>query len=633
MEQAFDFRTDIAVVGAGHAGVEAALAAARLGFDTVLFTISLDAVANMPCNPSIGGTGKGHLVYEIDALGGEMSVSADAVMLQSRTLNLGKGAAVHSRRIQADRRKYQDVMKATLEKEPNLRLVQCEICDIGVENTPEGRRVTSVTNHLGEVWGVKAVILACGTFLGGKIHVGHRSYAAGPDGLLPANHLTSALQREGVRIMRFKTGTPQRVHRDSIDFSRLEVQTGDENAIPFSILTDADDYAARPQTVCHVVYTSGETHRIIKENLHLSAMYGGKIEGTGPRYCPSIEDKVVRFADKERHQLFVEPVGADTAELYIQGFSTSMPPAVQYQMLRSLPGFERAQIMRYAYAIEYDCADPLQLLPTLEFKAIGGLYGAGQFNGTSGYEEAAAQGLVAGINAALKLKGEEPLILPRASSYIGTLIDDLVTKGTNEPYRIMTSRSEHRLLLRQDNTDARLCEYGRRVGLLRGERSEKYAARRAAIEAEIRRARATTIPANEETNALLAALGSAPIVRGERYAELLKRPELDYKKLAPVDPSRPDLPEAVLFAAQTEIKYEGYVKKEQAEVARQARLENRPLSADIDYSAIKGLRLEAAQKLDRIKPLTLGQASRISGVNPADISVLLIWLGQKEDHS
>ena len=629
MERNFDYRADIAVVGAGHAGVEAALAAARLGFDTVLFTISLDAVANMPCNPSIGGTGKGHLVYEIDALGGEMSVAADRVMLQSRTLNLGKGAAVHSRRIQADRRRYQDVMKATLEREPNLRLIQCEICDLTTEATPEGgRRVVSVTNHLGEVWGVSAVILACGTFLGGKIHVGHTSYSAGPDGLLPANRLTAALLREGIRIMRFKTGTPQRVHRDTIDLSRLEVQVGDERPEPFSILTDREAYAARPQMPCHVVYTTAETHAIIRENLHRSAMYGGKIEGTGPRYCPSIEDKVVRFADKERHQLFVEPVGEDTAEMYIQGFSTSMPPDVQYRMLRSLPGFEQAQIMRYAYAIEYDCADPLQLLPTLEFKAIGGLYGAGQFNGTSGYEEAAAQGLVAGINAALKLKDEEPLILPRASSYVGTLIDDLVTKGTNEPYRIMTSRSEYRLLLRQDNTDARLCQYGRRVGLLRGERSERYAAHRAAVEAEIRRARTTTIPANEAVNQLLTSLGSAPLARGERYAELLKRPELDYKKLAEADVTRPAIPDAVLFAAQTEIKYEGYIKKEQAEVARQARLESRPLSASIDYSAIKGLRLEAAQKLDRIKPLTLGQASRISGVNPADISVLLIWLSQ-----
>ena len=631
MEQKFDYRADVAVVGAGHAGVEAALAAARLGFDTVLFTISLDAVANMPCNPSIGGTGKGHLVYEIDALGGEMSVAADRVMLQSRTLNLGKGAAVHSRRIQADRRKYQDVMKATLEKEPNLRLIQCEICDIGTETRPDGtKKIVSLTNHLGEVWGVSAAILCCGTFLGGKIHVGHRSYAAGPDGLLPATHLTEALLREGVRIMRFKTGTPQRVHRDSIDFSRLDLQLGDEAPVPFSILTDSEAYGSLPQVPCHVVYTNAETHRIIRENLHLSAMYGGKIEGTGPRYCPSIEDKVVRFADKERHQLFVEPVGADTAEMYIQGFSTSMPPAVQYQMLRSLPGFENAQIMRYAYAIEYDCVDPLQLLPTLEFKAIDGLYGAGQFNGTSGYEEAAAQGLIAGINAALKLKGEEPLILPRSSSYVGTLIDDLVTKGTNEPYRIMTSRSEYRLLLRQDNTDARLCGYGRRVGLLRGERSEKYAAHRAAVDEEIRRARATTIPANTETNALLTALGSAPIVRGERYAELLKRPELDYKKLAPIDKTRPPLPDPVLFAAQTEIKYEGYIRKEQAEVARQERLESRPLPADLDYSQIKGLRLEAAQKLDRIKPLTLGQASRISGVNPADISVLMIWLGQSK---
>ena len=631
MEQNFDYRADIAVVGAGHAGVEAALAAARLGFDTVLFTISLDAVANMPCNPSIGGTGKGHLVYEIDALGGEMSVAADRVMLQSRTLNLGKGAAVHSRRIQADRRKYQDVMKATLEKEPNLRLIQCEICDLTTEELPDGtKRIVSLTNHLGEVWGVSAAILACGTFLGGKIHVGHHSYAAGPDGLLPANGLTEALRREGVRIMRFKTGTPQRVHRDSIDYSRLEVQLGDEEPVPFSILTDREAYGRIPQTPCHVVYTTGETHQIIRDNLHLSAMYGGKIEGTGPRYCPSIEDKVVRFADKERHQLFVEPVGADTAEMYIQGFSTSMPPAVQYRMLRSLPGFEHAQIMRYAYAIEYDCADPLQLLPTLEFKEIRGLYGAGQFNGTSGYEEAAAQGLVAGINAALKLKGEEPMILPRASSYIGTLIDDLVTKGTNEPYRIMTSRSEYRLLLRQDNTDARLCAYGRRVGLLRGERAERYEAHRAAIHEEIRRARSATISANEETNALLTSLGSAPIVRGEKYAELLKRPELDYKKLAPIDKTRPDLPDAVLFAAQTEIKYEGYVKKEQAEVARQERLESRPLSAAIDYSAIKGLRLEAAQKLNAIKPLTLGQAARISGVNPADISVLMIWLEQSK---
>ncbi|MBQ7377801.1 MAG: tRNA uridine-5-carboxymethylaminomethyl(34) synthesis enzyme MnmG [Clostridia bacterium] len=624
-----EHKTRVAVIGAGHAGIEAALATARLGLDTVLFTINLDALANMPCNPSIGGSGKGHLVYEIDALGGEMGYIADKVTLQSRTLNLGKGAAVHSKRVQADRMRYRALMKAAVEAQENLHLVQSEITELLCEETDGKKRVTGVRTHLGEVFLADAVIIAAGTYLDAAVFVGQNSYPSGPDGMLPARGLSASLAAHGVSLLRFKTGTPARVARRSIDLSALEVQAGETGALPFSVRTDAERYAALPDTPCHIVYTNENTHRILRENLSRSAMYSGKIVGTGPRYCPSIEDKIVRFADKERHQLFVEPTGADTDEMYIQGFSTSMPTDVQHEMLRSLQGFERAEIMRYAYAIEYDCADPLQLYPTLEFKDISGLYGAGQFNGTSGYEEAAAQGLVAGINAALKILGREPLILSRDSSYIGTLIDDLVTKGTREPYRMMTSRSEYRLLLRQDNADLRLTELGHRVGLIGAERYAAFLEKRDAIEKETARLSRTVVPPSAQTNAYLDSLGSAKIATGITLAELLRRPELDYEKLTPLDIHRPPLPAAVVTTVGINVKYEGYLRRQRAEVARMARLEEKPLSPDLEYKAIRGLRIEAAQKLAAIRPLSLGQASRISGVNPADISVLLIHLSRE----
>ena len=619
-------KTQIAVVGAGHAGVEAALASARLGLDTVLFTMNLDAVANLPCNPSIGGTAKGHLVYEIDALGGEMGRAADRVTLQSRTLNLGKGAAVRSKRIQADRTKYRAIMKKTLEEQSNLRLVQAEIVDLEVTD----RRITALFTRLGERWEVDAAILCAGTFLNGRIFVGHTSYEGGPDGMLAAKGLSEALEREGLSLLRFKTGTPARIHRRSIDFSLLEVQDGEENPMPYSADTDPDSLRALQQIPCHTVYTDANTHRIILENIKKSAMYSGQITGTGPRYCPSIEDKIVRFADKPRHQLFVEPCGSDTDEIYLQGFSTSMPTDVQYEMVRSLKGFEKAEIMRYAYAIEYDCIDPTQLYPTLEVKSIKGLYGAGQFNGTSGYEEAAAQGLVAGINAALALLGREPMILARSSSYIGTLIDDLVTKGTREPYRMMTSRSEYRLLLRQDNADKRLSEIGRSVGLITDERYARYLEKQEMIKREIARLEKTVLPPNEALLAYLASRGSSAVVTGVRLAELLRRPEIDYESLAELDPDRPPLPDDVRLTVQVEIKYEGYIRRELEEVERFLRMENKALSADLDYKSVAGLRLEAAEKLSKIRPLSIGQASRISGVNPADISVLLIWLNAKK---
>ncbi|MBE6601887.1 MAG: tRNA uridine-5-carboxymethylaminomethyl(34) synthesis enzyme MnmG [Ruminococcaceae bacterium] len=625
-----EWKTRVAVVGAGHAGVEAALASARLGVDTVLFTLSLDSLANLPCNPSIGGTAKGHLVYEIDALGGEMGRVADLVTLQSRTLNTGKGAAVHSKRIQADRKKYQRLMKSVVENTPNLRLIQAEIVELLTEKNEENGQqyVSGLKTKLGEIWSCEKVVLATGTYLESAIFVGDVSYDAGPDGLLGAKGLSASLQSCGLELLRFKTGTPARVNRNSIDFSRLEVQPGEEKILPFSVESDEHMFDSVQQIPCHIVYTNTETHRIIRENITRSAMYSGKIHGTGPRYCPSIEDKLVRFADKERHQLFVEPVGEDTAEMYIQGFSTSLPTDVQYAMLHSLEGFENAEIMRYAYAIEYDCADPTQMDASLEFKTIRGLYGAGQFNGTSGYEEAAAQGLVAGINAARAVLGKLPIILERSGSYIGTLIDDLVTKGTNEPYRMMTSRSEYRLLLRQDNADARLTPIGYEAGLISEARYQAFLAKQAMIDAEIERMEHTHVsPAT--ANPFLAELGETALKSGASLADLLRRPLVTYDLLRALDADRPDLPAAVKLSAEVSVKYAGYANRQLAEVERHRKLEEKKLPTDIDYGKIRGLRLEAAQKLAKIKPLTVGQASRISGVNPADVSVLLIYLGMK----
>ena len=614
-----ELTTKVAVIGAGHAGIEAALASARMGVDTVLFTTNLDAVGNMPCNPSIGGSAKGHLVFEIDALGGEMGYAADKVTLQSRTLNLGKGAAVHSKRVQADRNEYKKHMKRTLETEKHLRLVQSEIVEI--------QTVVGVRTQLGEVWLCDKCVIATGTFLRAEVFVGDKVFSAGPDGMLPANELSASIASLGVKMQRFKTGTPARVHRRSIDLSLLDEQSGEEEPTPFSARTEGYDGAVNILP-CHIVYTNKNTHEIINSNIHRSAMYSGNITGEGPRYCPSIETKLVRFADKERHQLFVEPCGLDTEEMYIQGFSTSMPTEVQHAMLRSLDGFENAEVMRYAYAIEYDCIDPTELLPTLEFKTVSGLFGAGQFNGTSGYEEAAAQGLVAGINAALAVKGEEALILPRSSSYIGTLIDDLVIKGTGEPYRMMTSRSEYRLLLRQDNADLRLTEIGHRVGLIDGERYERFLEKKKQTELEIKRIESTVIAPSEEVNSLLSSLGSTPISTGIKLSELLRRPELTYASLEPIDKTRSELPRAVRETAEIQVKYAGYIKRELSEVERHKKLEDKKIPKDIDYKSILGLRLEAAEKLDRIRPESIGMASRISGVNPADISVLLIYLKQ-----
>ena len=626
-----ELKTQVVVVGAGHAGVEAALASARMGVDTVLFTMSLDSIANMPCNPSIGGTAKGHLVYEIDALGGEMGRSADLVTLQSRTLNLGKGAAVHSKRVQADRRKYQQIMKSVLEKTQNLRLIQAEITEIITVETaepPYSKRVVGVKTSLGETWNCDAAIICGGTFLNGRIFVGDVNYPAGPDGLLDAKGLSDSLLANGIKLMRFKTGTPARVKRDTIDFSQLEIQEGETDFLPYSWKTDLAYFENRTNVPCHIVYTNEKTHKIIRDNIHRSAMYSGQIHGTGPRYCPSIEDKLVRFADKERHQLFVEPVGENTEEMYIQGFSTSLPTDVQYEMLRSLKGFENAEIMRYAYAIEYDCIDPTQLYATLEFKEISGLYGAGQFNGTSGYEEAAAQGLIAGMNAALKTNGKEPVILNRSESYIGTLIDDLTTKGTNEPYRMMTSRSEYRLLLRQDNADERLTPIGRRAGLVSDDQYAKFLTKKEEIAKEKERLETTYISKEKATD-FLVNKGQDPAKSGVSLADLIRRPDFDYDQIAELDVDRPSLPKDVILTASTDIKYAGYVKRQLAEVKKYEKIESKPLPRDLDYLNIKGLRIEAAQKLDKLKPLTVGQASRISGVNPADISVLLIYLGIK----
>ena len=621
-------KCQLVVIGAGHAGIEAALAAARMGLDTVLFTTNLDAVGNMPCNPSVGGTAKGHLVFEIDALGGEMGRCADMATIQSRTLNLGKGAAVHSKRVQADRELYKKIMKKTLEGEENLRLVQSEVTELLTEDCDGELRVRGVVTSLGEIWECDRAVIAAGTFLESEIFVGDKVFSAGPDGMCAARGLSESLRSLGIPLRRFKTGTPARVHRRSVRLDMLEEQRGEDSPIPFSALTEYKTADEVNRACCHIVYTNKNTHRIILDNLSRSAMYSGSITGTGPRYCPSIETKIMRFSDKPRHQLFVEPCGLDTDELYIQGFSTSMPTDVQYEMLRSLPGFEDAEIMRYAYAIEYDCVDPTELLPTLEFKKIKGLYGAGQFNGTSGYEEAAAQGLVAGINASLKIKGEEPMILTRQSSYIGTLIDDLVTKGTKEPYRIMTSRSEFRLLLRQDNAAERLTPIGRRVGLISDARYAAFEHEMAQVKAEVKRLESVSVPPNEALCALLEENGSTAVNTGIRLADLLRRPELSYDKLAAVDTERPELPPRVRTQAETAIKYAGYIKRQLAEVARTEKLEEKKLPTPFDYNNIGGIRLEARQKLNKFQPASIGQASRISGISPADISVLLIYFSQ-----
>ena len=625
-----ELKTSVIVIGAGHAGIEAALASARIGVPTVLFTMNLDAVGNMPCNPSIGGSAKGHLVYEIDALGGEMGYAADLATLQSRTLNLGKGAAVHSKRVQADRNEYKKIMKRTLESEANLRLIQGEIVDLITEDNGDRKAVRGVITSLGERWLADAVVIATGTFLESEIFIGDKVLSSGPDGMLPAKGLSDALRKLGIQLYRFKTGTPARVHKRSIDLSALEIQEGENSPVPYSVRTEKKDASQVNLVPCHVVYTNSNTHKIITDNLERSAMYSGNITGAGPRYCPSIETKLVRFADKERHQLFVEPCGLDTDEMYIQGFSTSMPTDVQLDMLRSLQGFENAEIMRYAYAIEYDLVNPWELYPTLEFKKVDGLFGAGQFNGTSGYEEAAAQGLVAGINAALKIKGDDPMILTRDSSYIGTLIDDLVTKGTEEPYRMMTSRSEYRLLLRQDNADLRLTEIGRRVGLIDDDRYAEFLEKKRLIDEEIARINRTNIPPSDEVNELLAERGSTLITTGIKLSELLRRPELSYEILGKIDKERPDLPSAVCRTVEISVKYEGYIKRELAEAERKAKMEEKPLPKDIDYTTVLGLRLEAAEKLNKVRPANVGQASRISGVNPADISVLLIYLSSKK---
>ena len=613
---------DVAVIGAGHAGCEAALASARMGMKTLVFSISLEAVANMPCNPHIGGSSKGHLVREIDCLGGEMGKNIDKTMIQIKMLNTSKGPAVHSLRAQADRKRYQMEMKHTLEKQENLELKQAEIVNIEVENG----KVKSIETDVGAIYNVKNIIVATGTYLEGKIFIGDYSKESGPDGVFPANKLAKCFEKLGVKLIRFKTGTPARINRKSIDFSKMEVQKGDEDIVPFSLDDEVKDFV---QQDCYLTYTNEETHKIIRENLHRSPLYAGKIEGTGPRYCPSIEDKVVRFSDKPRHQVFIEPVGLDTDEMYAQGMSSSLPEDVQIAMYRTLPGLEHCEFTRPAYAIEYDSIDPSKLKLSLEYKDIDGLFFAGQTNGTSGYEEAACQGLIAGINSALKIKGKNPVILDRTQGYIGVLIDDIVTKGTNEPYRMMTSRAEYRLLLRQDNADLRLTEIGHEIGLISDKRYQKFLQKKANIEKEMERLRKTIVKPSEKVNKFLEEKGTTPLSTGSKLSELLKRTEIRYKDLAGIDENMPELSAQEKEEVEIQIKYEGYIKMEEEQVAKFKKMESKTLSEDIIYQDIKGLSLEARQKLDKIKPLSIGQASRISGVSPADINVLLIYLQMK----
>lgn len=612
---------DVAVIGAGHAGIEAALASARLGAKTIIFAINLDSVGNMPCNPSIGGTSKGHLVREIDALGGEMGKAADKTQIQTRMLNRGKGPAVHSLRAQIDRREYSKYMKHVVELQENLDLKQAEIIDL--KQTDDG--LWQLKTKLEAIYTAKSVVLATGTFLGGKIYIGEVSYESGPDGMFPATELSNSLKKLGIPLRRFKTGTPSRVNRRSIDFSVLEKQEGDETETPFSFETEKAD---GNKSFCYIAYTNDDTKQVILDNLHRSPLYSGKIEGAGPRYCPSFEDKIVRFPDKLRHQFFIEPCGLDTEELYLQGMSSSLPEDVQLKFLRTIKGLENVEVMRTAYAIEYDCVDPLALKPSLEFLDLSGLYGAGQFNGSSGYEEAAAQGLIAGINAARRAQGKDAFILDRASSYIGTLIDDLVTKGCMDPYRMMTSRSEYRLLLRQDNADIRLTPYGHEIGLISDERYQKFLNKMQLIKDEMKRAAQTTIHVSEDLQKLLVSRETAPMNKGMKLIELIKRPQISYDDLAPFDTERPDLPPEIFEQVEIELKYEGYIKRQQAQINEMRRLEVKLLPKDIDYNAIDGLRLEAREKLSKIRPHSVGQASRISGVSPSDISVLLIYLAK-----